>query len=283
MLDQYININGQIIGAKEPSIVAGNRSFRFGDGLFETMRFKDGHIQFLPHHIERLAKGMQVLHLEGAHIPTEQFIQEKASQLFVKNKLHGSARVRLNVYREGGGLYSPETHQAGFVLEVSQLEHNDYTLNKAGLIIDIFQEHRKYAGTLANLKTNNSLLYVLAGAKRKRAGLDDILILNHEDFLCEALSSNIFVLYNNQIYTPALSEGCVEGVMRRVVIAVCKRLEMEVIEAQINPMILHEADEMFLTNAINGIHWVMGYNRKRYFNHFSRRIHQALLSYEVVV
>ncbi|WP_028298479.1 aminotransferase class IV [Olivibacter sitiensis] len=282
MLDQYININGQIIGAKEPAVSISNRSFRFGDGVFETMRFKAGQIHFLPYHLERLAKGMQLLQLENPSLLNTQFIQDRVAQLFAKNKLTGSARVRLQVYREGGGLYSPETNEAGFVLEVSQLGQEDYTLNKTGLLIDIFHAHKKHVDALSNLKTNNALLYVLAGAQRKKAGLDDILILNQEDFLCEALSSNIFIYFDRKLYTPAMSEGCVAGVMRRVVIDVCQKLDMEVIEAQINPLILHEADELFLTNAVNGIHWVMGYNRKRYFNHIAQKVLQGVRAYERV-
>lgn len=283
MLDQYIDINGQLMGAREPAIAISNRSFKFGDGLFETMRSQDGAIAFLPYHLDRLRHGMQVLQLEGNHLLDIPFLNARVATLLNRNRITGAARVRLNVYREGEGLYSPETNKAGYVLEVNPLQEASYALNKMGLIIDVFLEHKKPTGLLSSLKTNNGLLYVLAGAKRKTAGLDDLLLLNQADYLCEATSSNIFVQYKGHLYTPALSEGCVDGVMRRAVIDIAREMGIEVIEAQINPKILHEADELFLTNAIQGIQWVMGYGKKRYFNHVTKQVYNALLPYELAV
>ena len=84
--------------------------------------------------------------------------------------------------------------------------------------------------------------------------------------------SNVFVVYNKQIYTPALSEGCIGGVMRQVVMRIIKENELPLIEAQISPEILNEAEEVFLTNASRGIQWVMGFNSKRYFNEVSKEL-----------
>jgi branched-chain amino acid aminotransferase len=72
------------------------------------------------------------------------------------------------------------------------------------------------------------------------------------------------------LYTPALSEGCVEGVMRQVVIKLAGENNIPVTEAQINPDILYEADEVFLTNATRGIQSVMGFGVRRYFNEMSK-------------
>lgn len=265
----------------QPIIQGNNRAMRYGDGLFETMRWTDMDIRFLQYHIERLHTGMESLHLEGANKFDAYFIREKAAELVKKNKLGADARIRLNVYRAGGGLYSPETNKANFILEATPLDQGGYHLNKTGVIIDVYREHKKNANSLSHLKSNNALIYVLAGIERKKLGCDDILILNNEGFLCESLSSNIFVWYNKTLYTPALSEGCIAGVMRRVVIEMASEYGMEVVEAQISPEILHEADEMFLTNAIHGIHWVMGYKKKRYFNHLSKNLQDKLSKWQL--
>src|SRR3546814_8757093 len=70
----------------------------------------------------------------------------------------------------------------------------------------------------------------------------DLLLVNQEGFLCESLSSNVFIWYDKKLYTPAISEGCIDGVMRKVVIDLAVDSGMEVIEAQISPNILREAD-----------------------------------------
>ena len=110
----------------------------------------------------------------------------------------------------------------------------------------------------------------MAGLYKQQNKLDDVFLLNQNGFLCEAGSSNVFVLYNHHLYTPALSEGCVEGVMRQVVIQMAADLHIPLTEAQINPEILYEADEVFLTNATRGIQSVMGFGVRRYFNEMSK-------------
>jgi branched-chain amino acid aminotransferase len=128
----------------------------------------------------------------------------------------------------------------------------------------------KPVNSLANHKTCNSLVYVMAGIYRKENSLDEVFVLNNSGFLCEAMSANVFVVYKKKVYTPALSEGCIAGVMRSVVMKLAKENKIEVIEAQINPDILNEAEEVFLTNASRGIQWVMGFNNKRYFKEISK-------------
>jgi branched-chain amino acid aminotransferase len=116
----------------------------------------------------------------------------------------------------------------------------------------------------------------MAGLYKTQNKLDDVFLLNQHGFLCEAGSSNIFILYQNQLYTPALSEGCVEGVMRQVIIKLAKQNNIPVTEAQINPDILYEADEVFLTNAGRGIQSVMGFGVRRYFNETSKLLIEGL-------
>ena len=161
-------------------------------------------------------------------------------------------------------------------MEVSKLDPDDVKHRKIGLIVDVYDEFKKPYSELSKLKSSNALVYVMAGLYRTRNGLDDVLLLNQEGFLCESLSSNVFIWYDKKLYTPALSEGCIDGVMRKVVIELAVDSGLEVIEAQISPDILRAADEIFHTNAIHGVQWVMGYKQKRYFNRVSRMLQERL-------
>jgi branched-chain amino acid aminotransferase len=158
----------------------------------------------------------------------------------------------------------------GYCLEIQQMDEPRYFLNDKGLIMDVFTELPKPVNYLSNIKTCNSLPFVMAGLFKTQNRLDDVFIINQHGNLCEAGSSNIFVWYKNNLYTPALSEGCVEGVMRQVVIKLAQENGIPFTEAQINPDILYEADEVLLTNASRGIQWVMGFGVKRYFNQLSK-------------
>ncbi|PRY52277.1 branched-chain amino acid aminotransferase [Arcticibacter pallidicorallinus] len=265
----FININGEILASGQANISVGNRAFKYGDGLFESMRMMRGKLMFADLHAQRLREGMDVLHIDGAAIITQEFLEEKVRQLAIRNNIRDNARVRLTVFRDGDGLYSPVSNDIGYVIEMSRTDQQDYTANYKGLIAQVYEDMTKPINMLSNLKTCNSLLYVMAGIFRKKNSLDEVFILNQKGFLCEGMSTNLFVLYQQHLYTPSLEEGCIAGVMRSVVIRLAEDNGIEVIEAQINPDILNEADEVFVTNATTGIQWIMGFNGKRYFNKLS--------------
>jgi branched-chain amino acid aminotransferase len=275
MVPVFINFNGEILPADSKLIGLNNRAFKYGDGLFESMRLMKGHLKFVELHADRLQKGMKALKIDGYSQMDAWFLKEKAEELSRRNKIkHG--RLRLTVYRDAEGLYTPSQNKNGYSLELQPLDEPRYFLNPKGLIMDIFDELPKASNYLSNIKTCNSLIYVMAGLHKVQNKLDDVFLLNQNGFLCEASSSNIFIWYQNHLYTPALSEGCVEGVMRQVIINIAKQNNIPVTEAQINPEILYEADEVFLTNATRGIQSVMGFGVRRYFNEISKQLIEEL-------
>ncbi len=272
---RFLDFNGRFYHTEEAIFRVTNRSYRYGDGLFETLLWENREIQLLNYHVDRLQKSMDVLKMEGGKLFNSSFIHQKVTSLLEKNQLiESECRIRFSVFRDGEGLYTPQTNQSTYVIEVNKLDKKVNVNNQSGLIVDIFQDHRKPQNSLSNIKSSNAILYVLAGIYRKKHGLDDVLLINESGFLVESSSSNFFVWYNGILYTPALSEGCVDGVMRRSILDFARENEIEIIEAQINPHILNEADEIFLTNAIHGMQCVLGYKKKRYFNHLSKDLWQ---------
>lgn len=267
----FINFNGELIPAYSKVLTIANRSFRYGDGLFESMRLVNGQLKFPDLHVSRLQAGMKGLKIEGYSQLDEWFLKDKVADLAMRNKIK-NGRIRFTVYRDAEGLYTPSQNKMGYCMEIEPIEGTAYELNNRGLIMDIFTEVTKPINSISNLKTCNSLPFVLAGIFKSQNKLDDAFILNQNGFLCEAISANIFVWYQNHLYTPALSEGCVDGVMRKTVISLALQQGLPVTEAQLNPHILYEADEVFLTNATRGIQWVMGFGVKRYFNTLSRSL-----------
>ena len=269
-MSQFILFNDQFLANDTAILKVNNRAFKFGDGFFESMRMCKGKLQYPELHADRIKATMKTLKMDGYNLLDEYFLKQKTAELARKNKIQGNARFRLTIYRQGEGLYMPETNKAGYLLEAKPLETQGYEFNKKGVIIDVYDEITKPINKLSNYKTTNSLPFVMAAIYQKQQRLDEVLLLNQNGFLCESTSSNLFVIYQNQIYTPALSEGCVGGVMRNVIMQLAKQHQLPLIEAQINPQILNEAEEVFLTNAVNGVRWVMGYGRKRYFNEIAK-------------
>ncbi|MFM6954591.1 MAG: aminotransferase class IV [Sphingobacteriaceae bacterium] len=274
MSTHFIYLNNELVPATHPIFAATHRAWRYGDSLFESMRMVNGVLKFADLHADRLRRGMKVLKIEGQFDAA--FLQDKVQDLSRRNKLGPNVRARLTVYRDSQGLYAPDTNQMGWVLELSKTDTPTYELNTKGLLVDVFSEITKPAGALSSIKSGNALVYVLAGIYKSQHRLDEVFILNQAGFLCEANSSNVFVVYDKKIYTPSLQEGCIAGVMRQVVIGLAKKHGFEMLEAQVNPAILAQADEVFLTNASRGIQWVLGYNHKRYFNSVSKFLSEEL-------
>jgi len=271
-MSDFILFNDEFVQSDQAVLKSSNRGFKFGDGIFESMRMCNGELQFAELHADRLKAAMKALKFDSYELFDDYFLRQKTVELAKKNKFSGNVRFRLSVFRGGEGLYSPLINKPEFILEASILPYSSYELNKKGLIIDVYDELTKPINKLSNYKTSNALLYVMAGLYQKQHRLDEAIILNQNGFLCESTSSNVFVVYDNQIYTPALSEGCVAGVMRSVILKIAKMNDIQVIEAQISPEILKQADEVFVTNASSGVRWVMGYGKKRYFNEMAKTI-----------
>ncbi len=263
--DDHCILNGHLISIYEPGVSFNNRAFRYGDSLFESIRFCNNKLMFLRDHVARLKLGMTVLRM---NVPAE-FNTENISELIfqlLKHNTHApNARVRLTVFRNEGGYYTPETNDISFLIESEELE-GTYQLNQKGLWADIYGEIKKPINKLANLKSGNALLYVMAGLAKQSMKLDECFILNENGAICESISSNIFIVKNGTIFTAPLSEGCVAGVMRKQIISLAAEHKILTFENTITTYTIMNGDEVFLTNAINGIRWVGQFKQKYYTN-----------------
>ena len=263
---RYINLNGQMLSADDPHIYHNNRAFCYGDSLFETIHANGVNLHFFEDHFERLSKGMKTLKMETPLLFSQRFIEEEITGLIKRNRLFTGNRVRLSVFRNAGGYYTPADNQVTWLVEVSPLPLPGYKLNEKGLRISIYDAIRKPANFLSSFKTGNSLVYTMAGLYKQENNLDDCLLINEGGNLVEAISSNIFLVKNRSLLTPPAGEGPVLGIIRKQIIRIAKDLKISVYEQELKPGYLLDADECFLTNTVNGINWVIGYKNKRYYN-----------------
>ncbi len=266
--DKYCILNGHLISIYEPSLPFTNRAFRYGDSIFETIRICNNKIMFLRDHITRLKLGMTVLRMNlPAELNTEN-IQEFIAQLLKHNVHAPHARVRLTVFRNEGGFYTPETNDISFLIESEELP-GPYELNQKGYWVDIYADIKKSINKLSNIKSGNSLMYVMAGIAKQSMKLDECFLINENGTICECISSNIFVVKNGTLYTAPLSEGCVAGIMRKQIMSIATDNKILTFESPITTYTLMNADEIFLTNAIQGIQWVGQFKEKFYTNKLS--------------
>ena len=262
----YINFNGEIESATDRLISVSNRSFLYGDGFFETMCSINEKVVFFDDHWERLQNGAKVLKLNLHADFTKTYLQEAINKLQRKNRLKEQSRVRVNIYRQQGGRYLPTTSEAGIVISVEPLNQQPYLFNEIGLKAGLYTEVKKETGELAGIKTCSALLYVMASIYEQEKGWDDCFILNTHSRVIEATGSNLFCVKDGNLFTPPLSEGPVAGVMRKNVIRISGKNGFKVTEKEITQEFLKEADEVFITNAIQGIQWVGEFEGRKYGN-----------------
>ena len=273
-MKKYFNYNGRFFADNESVLSKDDRSYRYGDGLFETMKLINGNILLQDHHFERLFLGLDILKFNIPVHFTKQKIENEIKELSKKNECERSARIRLSISRGGGGLYDSD-NKLSYLIECWPLEQKGF--NENGLVIDIFPDARKSIDVFSNLKSANYLPYVMAAISAKENKLNDALILNQHDRICDSTIANIFWVKDNNIFTPPLNEGCVAGVMRRKILELVTRNSDHLMqEAVLTQEILLQADEIFLTNAITGIRWVKECRGKVYKNIISSKIFTTL-------
>jgi len=277
--EKYIIYNGDPVMKNKPVITVDNRALRYGDSLFETVRYHKGIPLFFFDHYYRLTYGMDVLKMNIASLPDEDTLIKQITFLVNKNSVFKDARIRISVFRNGAGLYTPGDNDVSYIIEAVPVEGDLYSFNKKGLIIGLFDKYYKSSQPLFSFKNSNSLVYILGSIYKKENMLDDCLIMNDKGLIIEALSSNLFWIKNETVFTPSFASGCVKGVMRRHVIDTIRGMRLSYKESPGTTIDeIKSADEVFLTNVIHGISRVAGIDEKRYYSITTKKIFNALLN-----
>ncbi|MDD2792975.1 MAG: aminotransferase class IV [Sediminibacterium sp.] len=269
--------DGQLLRSGKPLILPDNRSFRYGDGFFETMKWSRGKILLEPYHFSRLFRSLETLKFQPPHYFTADYLSDAIAQVVKKNGHHELARIRLTIYRGEGGIYDEQHHFPHLLIQSWNLNPANNLLNENGLEIDLYRPAIKQADDFSRVKSNNYLPYLMAALWVKEQKLNDAVLLNPYGNIADATIANVFVVNNGFIKTPPLSDGPVAGVMRQYLIDRLRKLHYEVEEASVSPDELAGASEVFLTNAIYGIRWVKRFQQNQYLPQLVHGLHKDIL------
>ena len=271
-----INFNGNIV-AQDENILTQNRAFLYGDGVFETLKIVNNRILFLEDHYFRLMASMRVVRMEIPMNFTMEFFEEEVLKLVQENEISSSARARITVFRNDGGLYLPKTNEVSYLIQATALENTSYTLNTADYEVDLYKDFYVTKQLLSSIKTTNKLINVTGSIFAHENGLANCLLVNDTKNVVEGLQGNLFMLIGKKLITPPISEGCLNGIMRKQILALAKNVEgIEVLEEIISPFDLQKADELFLTNVIIGIQPITKYRKKEFTSDLAHLLVQKL-------
>jgi branched-chain amino acid aminotransferase len=271
-----INFNGNI----QPSstiTIEKNRGFLFGDAIFETLKVVDNKILFAEDHYFRLMASMRICRMEIPMNFTYEYFEEQILALTNALSFNHSVRVRMTVFRDSEGFYAPLSNDIGFVIEGQKLLSKEYNVSTDFYEVELYKDFYVSKHLLSTLKTNNKMINVTGNIFAKENDYHNCLLLNDDKNIVEALNGNVFMKMGNSILTPPISDGCLNGIMRKQLINLINKMEgFECLEKSISPFDLQKSDELFITNVITGIQPITKYRKKEFGIDFSIQLNEKL-------
>ncbi len=256
-----INFNQQILPKKQFKLNLNNRAFKYGDGIFDTLKYAKGRINFLEDHYFRLMSSMRMLRMKIPMNFTLKFYKDEIIKTIQANGLLESSRVRVSIFRKEGGLYAPVNKGVDMLIEANELIKKPYDHYE----IELYKDMPVYSGILSNIKTNNRIINVVASIFASEFNYQNCVLINEKKNIVEANNANIFLIKGNNVFTPALTEGCIDGILRKKIIEMIdKNSSFNIIETEISPFELLKSDEVFISNSIIEIQSVTKYRKKNY-------------------
>ncbi|MCF6140520.1 aminotransferase class IV [Flavobacterium sp. K77] len=267
-----INFNGTLL-PQDKTDLTQNRGFLYGDAVFETLKICNGKILFLEDHYFRLMASMRVIRMEIPMNFTMEFLEEQVLEVVKAKDILSSARARITVCRNDGGFYLPTTNTISYLIHATSLDDAQYVFHKSDYEVDLFKDFYITKQLLSSIKTTNKLVNITGSIFASENGLDNCLLLNDSKNVVEALQGNLFMRVGNKLITPPLTEGCLNGIMRKQIFQLAKKIDgLEVVEEVISPFDLQKADELFLTNVIQGVRPITQYRKKKFDTQLSEQL-----------
>ena len=201
-------LNNDLLPA--PALPLPNRGLAFGDGFFETLVLAEGRLRYAADHCHRMQQAADALFLVlPAALATPAALQATLVRLATACQLP-AARLRVQLWRAGGGRYSPLTDAVEWLATAETYAPNETPVALTGFARDT----QTLYSPLSFCKGPQAWLYVRAAHERQQRGLDEIILCDAAGHLAEAGAAALFWIRDGQLFTPALSTGCVAGVRR---------------------------------------------------------------------
>ena len=239
-MGRLVYLNGEFLPEDRASVSIFDRGLLYGDGLFETVRAYGGRLFRLDRHLERLADSARQIGL-----PPIGDLSGPANELLARNSL-ADAYLRITVTRGVGlGLEATETSPTVLIIARPLNLPPPETYARGYAVRIVPAEHARGAA-LPGLKSLCYLDKILARRRAREQGADEALLVNSAGALTEAAASNVFLVHNGRLVSPALDQGLLPGITRDAVIELARYVEETVVPAGL----LRDAEECFLTNSI---------------------------------
>lgn len=273
----FIVYNNQLINRNDLKLSEKNRGFLYGDGFFESIKIFNRKPFNFENHFKRIQSSANYLDLIFK-ISKQDFLNI-IIQLLENNKII-NGYIRISVFRESLGKYCPDSNDSSFIISSKEDKNSCFTVNSNYLNLGVYKENLKSNSKISNLKSLNSLLYVMASKYALENKYDDVLLLNTNENIIESTNSNLFVFNKGVVFTPPLSDGCVDGSMRKLLLSIIKN-EYEIKVQSLSFQQIQQSEEIILSNAISGVRRVTHfaneiYSKKAFYNFLIKSLNSLI-------
>jgi 4-amino-4-deoxychorismate lyase len=244
-----------------------DRAVDFGDGLFETLLLQRGDPLFIDLHIARLQRALQALAFPDCLDTVQRQLALAASE--VRDLGWCWTALRLTVSRGSGprGYAPPVLTRPRIIITASELPHDCRQIGPPATL-SLATMRWPTQPALAGLKHLNRLEQVLAAAERRAAGTDEAAMLDQSGRLVSVVAGNLFLLHEDRLQTPLLTDCGIAGTRRRLVMEQwAGALGLPVQESALGLQDLEAADEVFYCNALQGLRPVASFGRRHWSSH----------------
>ena len=239
-------INDALVPIVDAKVSVLDHGFTVADGVFETLLVTEGKVFALDRHLARLAKSASGL---GISMPDGAAITNGVSHVLAKNSKVDFGRLRITVTSGAGPLGSDRTSVTP-TLVISLAEQAAWPASTKVLLVPWTRNENS---PLAGLKTTSYAENVYALDAAKSHGFSEAVFCDTSGRLCEGTGSNIFLVRDEQIFTPSEASGLLRGITRDLVIEWANESGFVVSERDVDPSELWDADEVFITSSTRDI------------------------------
>jgi branched-chain amino acid aminotransferase len=264
-LQCMINYNGILQDEKSSNII--NRAFNFGDGIFETILFVNKKAPLFDFHYHRLILGCNWFELE---VPNKDFLLREISKTLNDEPFQS---IRLNIWRSGEGKYIPSSSKIDFLIKMNVVENPTWS----AIDTIVYKDILKSTTYKMPFKSLSAQYYIKAGLFASKHNLQECIIVNDKNNICEGLYSNIFIRKNNVFYSPPMSDNPTQGVMRSWIFENQAVLKIKVFDVSLTLLDLYSADEVFFTNSIHLIKSIKNIGDKNFETKETALLYQKIV------
>lgn len=199
------------------SLKSSNRSFQYGDGLFETLFYRKGNIEYLNEHLNRLLEGLNILRIDCPLLKEHNNVKSHLEELIALQPKSEQYRIKIIAWRKEGGLFAPESSECDVLMLIKPV---DITITGTTSSCLPYYENPIYPHSLSPYKRTSALHYIYAGIYKTEQQCNDVVLFTKKDhyYVSECLYSNIFWLKDDTLYTPSMATGCINGIIRQQLI-----------------------------------------------------------------